>query len=80
MKIFFKCHFIANSFLSYSVLFVFFISGEIVELSKEGIKSHCIVDRPEAKLPAFCIFEYVYFARSDSILEGLFTFHIMIMI
>ncbi|KAL4230340.1 hypothetical protein ACF0H5_010723 [Mactra antiquata] len=46
------------------------LPGEIVELSKDGIKSKCIVDRPESKLPAFCIFEYVYFARPDSVLEG----------
>ncbi|PVD34500.1 hypothetical protein C0Q70_05775 [Pomacea canaliculata] len=46
------------------------LPGEIVEISREGIKSKCIVPRPEAKLPAFCIFEYVYFARPDSIMEG----------
>ena len=49
--------------------FFYFISGEIVELSRNGIKSHCIVSPPDAKLPAFCIFEYVYFARPDSILK-----------
>lgn len=46
------------------------LSGEIVELSKDGVKSQCIVPRPDASLPAFCIFEYVYFARPDSIMEG----------
>ena len=46
-------------------------TGEIVELSKTGVKSHCIIPRPEAELPAFCIFEYVYFARPDSIIEGM---------
>lgn len=46
------------------------LPGEIVEVSKMGIKSLCIVPRKEDKPPAFCIFEYVYFARPDSILEG----------
>ncbi|XP_051158779.1 amidophosphoribosyltransferase-like [Leptopilina boulardi] len=44
--------------------------GEIVELTREGIKTIDIVDRPNKKPQAFCIFEYVYFARSDSIFEG----------
>jgi hypothetical protein len=66
---------LVQSLIYNDIMFDFFvISGEIVELSKEGVKSHCIVGRPEAKLPAFCIFEYVYFARADSVLEGLFSF------
>ncbi|XP_071563243.1 amidophosphoribosyltransferase isoform X1 [Temnothorax nylanderi] len=44
--------------------------GEIVELTREGIKTIDIVERPNKKPQAFCIFEYVYFARSDSIFEG----------
>lgn len=46
------------------------LPGEIVELSKDGIRTMDIVERPDKKLQAFCIFEYVYFARSDSIFEG----------
>ncbi|KAF4070940.1 hypothetical protein AMELA_G00279170 [Ameiurus melas] len=44
--------------------------GEIVQISKHGLKSLNIIPRPEGDPPAFCIFEYVYFARPDSIFEG----------
>ena len=44
--------------------------GEVVELSKNGVKSVYIAPRPNNNPPAMCIFEYVYFARPDSIFEG----------
>ncbi|XP_013788014.1 amidophosphoribosyltransferase-like isoform X1 [Limulus polyphemus] len=44
--------------------------GEIVQVTKHGIRSIGTVSRPDNKPPALCIFEYVYFARPDSILEG----------
>lgn len=44
--------------------------GEIIELTRNGYRTVDIVERPEYKKMAFCIFEYVYFARGDSIFEG----------
>jgi amidophosphoribosyltransferase len=51
------------------------LPGEIVEITQHGVRTIDIVERPRDEqnrvLPqAFCIFEYVYFARSDSIFEG----------
>ncbi|XP_065226900.1 amidophosphoribosyltransferase-like [Planococcus citri] len=46
------------------------LPGEIVEITRRGVQTVSIVERPDNKLPAFCIFEYVYFARADSIFEG----------
>lgn len=44
--------------------------GEIVELTRNGFRTVDIVERPDYKRMSFCIFEYVYFARADSIFEG----------
>ncbi len=42
-------------------------NGEIVVISKDGIESH----KPFPPRPARpCIFEYIYFARPDSIMDG----------
>ena len=41
-----------------------------MEISKKGIRSKMIIQRPQGQQPAFCFFEYVYFARPDSVFEG----------
>jgi len=41
--------------------------GEIVSIDKNGPKTIAIIKQPRT---AFCIFEYVYFARADSVLNG----------
>lgn len=46
------------------------LPGEILEMSKEGVRTIDVVCRPAGTKQAFCIFEYVYFARPNSIFEG----------
>src|SRR4051794_38895986 len=41
--------------------------GEMVSLGERGIECRQLV---ESKRKAFCVFEHIYFARPDSILEG----------
>ena len=42
--------------------------GEIIIINKEGIKSFSIADKIKKQT---CIFEYVYFARPDSVIDGI---------
>ncbi len=42
--------------------------GEIVVIDKEGLRS--VKYMPENQRRAFCIFEYVYFSRPDSTIQG----------
>jgi amidophosphoribosyltransferase len=41
--------------------------GEMVVISESGMESRQAIDSPRK---AFCVFEHIYFARPDSILEG----------
>ncbi len=41
--------------------------GEMVSLGERGIETRQVV---ESERKAFCVFEHIYFARPDSILEG----------
>jgi amidophosphoribosyltransferase len=41
--------------------------GEMISLDGRGIETRQVVDSPRR---AFCVFEHIYFARPDSILEG----------
>lgn len=42
--------------------------GEILVFSKDGVKS--IKDHCGKKEPKMCVFEYIYFARPDSVIDG----------
>jgi amidophosphoribosyltransferase len=41
--------------------------GELISLSERGIETRQVI---EGERRAFCVFEHIYFARPDSILEG----------
>ena len=42
--------------------------GEIVVFDKQGVRS--IKDHCGKRKPALCVFEYIYFARPDSVIDG----------
>lgn len=44
------------------------IPGEILVIDKDGMRS--LYNKPICEKPCLCVFEYVYFARPDSVIEG----------
>lgn len=48
--------------------------GEIVTITKNGIQSDKSLCLPEGK-QARCVFEYIYFARPDSVFDGVSVYH-----
>lgn len=68
------------SFISVGAVYVReVLPGEIVEITRRGVQTVSIVERPDNRPPAFCIFEYVYFARADSIFEGAYFFTLILL-
>ncbi|HEV3161653.1 MAG TPA: amidophosphoribosyltransferase, partial [Xanthobacteraceae bacterium] len=66
-----NAHILASESCALDILGAEFVrdieAGEMVVITKDGIESY----RPFAKQPnRFCIFEYIYFSRPDSVVEG----------
>ncbi len=51
------------------------LPGEIVTITKDGIKSDKSMVVEDDKKWAHCVFEYIYFSRPDSILDGVGVYH-----
>ncbi|WP_124066083.1 amidophosphoribosyltransferase [Clostridium sp. E02] len=51
------------------------LPGEIVTITKDGIVSDTRLCFPDKSKEARCIFEYIYFARPDSVFDGVSVYH-----
>lgn len=49
--------------------------GEIVSITKNGIESNRSMCLADPKKQARCVFEYIYFARPDSVFDGVSVYH-----
>ncbi|HIJ07341.1 MAG: Amidophosphoribosyltransferase [Methanomicrobiales archaeon 53_19] len=47
--------------------------GELITIDADGISCHQIT---HASNTAFCLFEYIYFARSDSVIDGVLVYDV----
>ena len=51
------------------------LPGEIVTITKDGMVSDTSLCFPDKSKEARCIFEYIYFARPDSVFDGVSVYH-----
>jgi amidophosphoribosyltransferase len=51
------------------------LPGEIVTITKDGIVSDTSLCKVDKSKEARCVFEYIYFARPDSVFDGVSVYH-----